>query len=74
LSEDEDVPIRALAGLESPVSESFLQYVRRKIYRRAATAQLTHFSLSLPVAIFVEFLKIIVHLFQVADGKKGRSK
>ncbi len=74
MSENDERPIAALADLESPVSESFLQYLQRRIYRRQATAQLTHFSLSLPVAIFVECLSIIVHLFQVADGKKGRSR
>jgi hypothetical protein len=74
MNENEDVPIRGLADLESPVSESFLQYVRRRIYRRAATAQLAHFSFRLPVAIFIEFLSIIVHLFTVVDGKKGRSR
>jgi hypothetical protein len=69
-----DQPIRELANLESPVSQSFLQYFRRKIYRRTATAQLTNFSVSLPGAIFMEFLNIILHLFQVVDGKKGRSR
>jgi len=67
-------PIGELANLESPVSPSFLQYFRRKIYRRTATAQLTNFSVRLPGAILVEFLNIIVHLFQVVDGKKGRSR
>jgi hypothetical protein len=74
MSENEDLPIRALAELESSVSESFLRFIRRKIYRRTATAQLAHFSYSMPVAIFVEFLSIIVHLLAVVDGKKGRSK
>jgi hypothetical protein len=72
MNENEDRPILALAELESPVSQSFLQYFRRKIYRRTATAQLTHFSLSMPIAILMEFLSIIVHLFQVVDGKKGK--
>jgi len=69
-----DQPIGELANLESPVSPGFLQYFRRKIYRRTATAQLTNFSVRLPGAIFVEFLNIILHLFQVLDGKKGRSR
>ena len=71
---DEDKPIAELAELETPVSESFFQRFRRRVYRRTATAQLANFSFSLPVAIFVEFLSIMMHLFAVADGKKGRSK
>ncbi len=73
MNENEDRPIKELANLESPVSQSFLEYFRRKIYRRAAAAQLTNFYMSVPMAVFVEFLSIIVHLFQVADGKKSRS-
>ena len=74
MNENEDLPIRGLVDLESPVSESFLQYFRRKVRRRATAAQLAHFSFRLPVAIFVEFLSIIVHLFNVVDGKRGRSR
>jgi hypothetical protein len=73
MNENEDQPIRALADLESPVSETFLQYFRRKIYRRTATAQLTNFSLRMPLAILMELLAVILHVFRVADGKKGRS-
>jgi len=46
----------------------------RRIYRRTATAQFARFSWSLPGAVLVEFLSIIVHLFAVVDGKRGRSK
>jgi len=74
MSDNEDRPIPGLADLETPVSESFLQYFRRKIYRRQATAQLTQFSMTMPMAIFVEFLSIIGHLFKVVDGKKGKSR
>jgi hypothetical protein len=73
LSDNEDRPILGLADLEVPVSESFLQYFRRKIYRRQATAQFAQFSMNMPLAIFVEILSIIVHLFKVVDGKKGKS-
>ena len=73
MSENEDRSIPELAELESPVSQTFLQYFRRKIFRRTATAHFAQFSYAMPMAIFVEFLGIIVHLFQVADGKKGRS-
>jgi hypothetical protein len=71
---ENDERIRGLADLESPVSAGFLSVFRRKVYRRAATAQLAHFSFSLPLAIFMEFLNILVHLCSVVDGKKGRSK
>ena len=74
MSENDDTPIAALADLESPVSPGFLRKIRRSIYRRTATAQLAHFSWTLPGAILLEFLSIIVHLFAVVDGKKGRSK
>lgn len=74
MSDQDDTPLRGLADLESPVSQSFVQYIRRKIYRRTATAQLTHFSFSMPAAIFVEFLSIIVHLFKVADGNRADRK
>jgi hypothetical protein len=74
MADEPDLPIPELADLESPVSETFLQYVRRKIYRRTATAQLTNFWLSVPLAIFVELISIIVHLVHVADGKKGRAR
>lgn len=73
MSDNDERPIAALADLESPVSESFLKYFRRKIFRRSATAQLAHFSYSMPFTIFLECMAIIVHLFQVADGKKGKS-
>jgi hypothetical protein len=69
---DNDDPIRGLADLESPVSKGFLSLFRRRVYRRAATAQLANFSFSLPIAIFVEFLSIIVHLFAVVDGRKDK--
>jgi len=74
MNDDGDRPIIGLAELETPVSGSFLQYFRNKIYRRQATAQLTQFSMKMPMAIFVEFLSIIVHLFQVVDGKKGKPR
>jgi hypothetical protein len=74
MSEEEDRPIPGLADLESPVSETFLQYFRRRVYRRTATVQLAHFSYSMPVAIFVELISIIVHLFAVVDGRKGKSQ
>ena len=74
MSENDDIPIAALADLESPVSAGFLQNVRRRIYRRTASAQFARFTWSLPGAILLEFLSTIVHLFAVVDGKKGRSK
>jgi len=74
VSENEDRPIPELAELESPVSGSFLQYFRRKVYRRTATIQLANFSFAVPVAIFVECLSMIVHLFAVVDGRKGTSQ
>jgi hypothetical protein len=71
---DEDLPIPGLADLETPVSPGFLQLFRRRIYRRTTAAQLAHFSFSLPFAISMEFLSIVVHLFSVMDGKRGKSK
>ncbi len=70
---NDDQPIHELADLESPVSTGFLQRFRQKIYRRAATAQFAQFSYAMPLAIFIEFIGIIVHLVSVVDGKKGRS-
>ncbi len=74
MTDDEDLPIRGLAELETPVSGTFLQQFRRRVYRRTATAQLAYFSWSLPGAILAEFFSILVHLFAVVDGRKGRSK
>jgi hypothetical protein len=69
-----DEPIRGLADLESPVSENFLGRFRRKIYRRTTAAQFAHFSFSLPMAIFVELLSIVMHFFAVVDGRKDKSQ
>jgi hypothetical protein len=74
MNENDDIPIRGLADLESPVSARFLSIFRSKIYRRTATAQLAHFSFSLPIAIFVEFLSIIGHLFAVIGGRKDKTR
>jgi hypothetical protein len=71
---DEDQPIQGLSNLETPVSAGFLQLFRRRIYRRTTTAQLAHFSFSLPIAIFMELVSIIVHLLAVVGGKKGKSR
>lgn len=73
MSENDTDRLHGLEELESPVSGGFLAFIRRKIFRRTAGAQLAHFSYALPLAIFVECLSIIVHLFSVADGKKGRT-
>jgi hypothetical protein len=69
----QDNPIRALADLESDVSESFRAKVWRKIQRRTTVSQYANFSWTLPGVILVEFLSVLVHLFSVANGKRGKS-
>jgi len=66
--------IRGLADLETEVSPSFVTMVRRKIHRRTTASQYAHFSWSLPGIVLMEFLTVLVHLFAVVDGRKGRSR
>jgi hypothetical protein len=70
----QDIPIRGLADLESDVSASFRAKVWRTIQRRTTVSQYANFSWTLPGVIFLEFLTVLVHLFSVADGKRGKSQ
>jgi hypothetical protein len=74
MNPDPEEPIRGLADLETEVSPSFVNMVRRKIQRRTTASQYAHFSWSLPGIILMEFLHVLVHLFAVAGGRKGRSR
>jgi hypothetical protein len=70
----QDRPIRGLADLGSDVSASFADFIWRKIHRRTTASQFASFSYKMPGAILLEFISIIVHLFTVVDGKKGKSQ
>ena len=66
-------PIPELADLEMEVSPSFVNRVRSKIQRRTTVSQYAYFSWMLPGIVLKEFLSVLIHLFAVTDGKKGRS-
>jgi hypothetical protein len=70
----EERPIPELADLETDVSPSFVNRVRSKIQRRTTVAQYAYFSWTLPGIVLKEFLSVLIHLFAVADGRKGRSQ
>jgi hypothetical protein len=71
--DDDERPIRGLADLETNVSPDLPAKVRRSIQRRTTAAQFAHFSWSFPGVILMEFITLLVHLFSVADGRKGKS-
>jgi hypothetical protein len=73
MTQDPDA-IRELADLESDVSTSFRDVIRRKIYRRTTVSQFANLSWKMPGIIFMEFLSLIMHLLAVADGGKGKSR
>jgi hypothetical protein len=73
MTQDPDA-IRELADLESDVSTSFRDVIRRKIYRRTTVSQFANLYWKMPGIIFMEFLSLIMHLLAVADGGKGKSR
>jgi hypothetical protein len=73
-NDDDDTPIRGLAGFQVPVSENLVGMVRRKIQRRKAAAEFTGFSWSAPGMVLIEFINIIAHLLSVIDGKKDNDQ
>jgi hypothetical protein len=72
-ADDQDLgePITDLLNLEQDTSPGFLNVVRRKIYRRAATSQFASFSWNVPKMIFVEFWNMLVQLLNPRAASKG---
>ncbi|MBL8218323.1 MAG: hypothetical protein JNL62_03805 [Bryobacterales bacterium] len=63
-------PIEMLAGQEHEASAEFLDRVRSKIHRRAATSQVASFSWYLPRAVLLEMAELLGHVAQSLNGRK----
>ena len=64
-------PIAALLNLEQETSSTFLNLVRRKIYRRTTASQVAAFSWNVPRMILGEFWKMLVQLLNPRATQKG---
>ena len=64
IDSENDQPIALLRNHETETSPDFLSRVRRKIHRRATTAQVVVFSWQLPKMVLLEMFGLISHLFQ----------
>lgn len=73
LPDDQDLgePIAALLNLEQDTSPSFLDRVRRGIYRRTTTSQLASFSWYLPKMILIEFWNMLIQILNPGAARKG---
>lgn len=64
-------PIAALLNLEQETSSTFLNLVRRKIYRRTTASQVAAFSWNVPRMILGEFWNMLVQLLNPRATQKG---
>lgn len=64
-------PIADLLNLEQDTSPTFLNGVRRKIYRRVTASQFASFSWDLPKMILLEFWNMLVEILNPRGSQKG---
>ncbi len=65
-----DDPIGLFASQEEPTSPDFVDKLRRRIHRRAASSQVVSFVWELPGVVAVEMAKVLSELVAAVGGKK----